>query len=304
MKNTLLFLYLLFSTLVVFSQNNSDSIPSSKTSVSKDSLAFVRPNLLRTLSSSPKNIYGIFKSPFHGKNWIHFSEISAGTALLILQDQPITDWVKKSSVKMGLVPDTKYKNILQFGKTRIIKIPQNLNSALYQLGEGGTSMVVAGGLFIYGKINKDWRAEQTAYDLTETFVTMGITTQIIKRISGRESPFKATQPGGRWNPFPSINQYQNNTSSLDAFPSGHLATMMATVTVLRKNYPEKKWLTPVGYSLIGLTGWAMVNTEVHWLSDYPFALAIGYISGKLTTLQHLKINNKSNKNSEFKYLIF
>ena len=300
MKNIFLFLYLLFSQLSIFSQVNTDSLPVIKTSLSKEPLHFDRPNFLGTLSRSPKNIYGIFKSPFTGNNWIRFGEISIGTTLLILKDQPVTDWVKKTSLKIGLTPDTKYKNILQFGKTRIIKVPQNLNSALYQLGEGGTSMLVAGGLFIYGKVNKDWRAEQNEYDLTETFVTMGITTQIIKRISGRQSPFKATQPGGQWNPLPSFNRYQNNTSSLDAFPSGHLATMMATVTVLRKNYPEKKWLTPIGYSLIGLTGWAMVNTEVHWLSDYPLALAIGYISGKLTTLQHSKMNAKRNIITEVK----
>ncbi|HEY1201925.1 MAG TPA: phosphatase PAP2 family protein, partial [Niastella sp.] len=159
---------------------------------------------------------------------------------------------------------------------------------LYQLGEGGTSMLVSGGLFIYGKINKDKRALQTASDIAETFITMGITTQVLKRISGRQSPFMRTQAGGAWHPFPSFKEYQQNTSNYDAFPSGHLATMMATVTVLTTNYPEKKWIAILGYSLIGLSGWAMINTEVHWIADYPLALALGYISGKITCLRHKK----------------
>jgi hypothetical protein len=74
--------------------------------------------------------------------------------------------------------------------------------------------------------------------------------------------------------------------------------MMATVTVIKENYPEKKWIGLLGYSLIGRTGWAMVNTEVHWLSNYPLALAVGYLSGKLTTMKHKKAKIKgANDNS-------
>jgi hypothetical protein len=109
----------------------------------------------------------------------------------------------------------------------------NLNSSLYQLGEVGTSMLLIGGFWIYGKSNNDWRVEQTAYDLGETLITMELSIQILK------SPFVFTTPGGIWHPLPSFSTYQNNTSSYDANPSGHLATMMATVTVIKKNYPEK-----------------------------------------------------------------
>jgi hypothetical protein len=65
-------------------------------------------------------------------------------------------------LNIGLNPETKYKDIVKIGKTGIIKIPLNLNSALYQLGDGGTSMLIAGGFWIYEKVNNDWRAEQTA----------------------------------------------------------------------------------------------------------------------------------------------
>ena len=281
---------LFFSLCFLQTQSNSQSIANDSESYphKKDTLYFSKPKLLKTLGHFPSNMLGIAKTPFNGDNWIATVAMAQGTAVLVTQDQYFTDWVKKVSSNIGLNPETKYKDIVKIGKTRIIKIPMNLNSALYQLGEGGTSMILAGGLWIYGKTNNDWRAEQTAYDLGETFITMGLSTQIIKRITGRQSPFKATVPGGLWRPFPSFSTYQNNISSYDAFPSGHLATMMATVTVLKENYPEKKWIAPLGYTLISLTGWAMVNTEVHWLSDYPLALAIGYLSGKLTTMRHKK----------------
>jgi len=249
-------------------------------------LSFQRPRFYPCITHIPNDIFQIAKSPFYKKNWIIVSSIATSTLLLSYRDQPIIDWVKETSNEINLDPTTKYKDALKVGETRIIKIPQNFNSACYQLGEGGTSMMVAGGLLIYGKIKNSWRDIQTSYDLIETFGTMGVTTQLLKRISGRESPFKSTQAGGKWSPLPSFSAYQNHTPTYDAFPSGHLATMVATVTVLHENYPEKKWIQPLGISLIGLTGWAMMNTEVHWLSDYPLAIAVGYLSGKITAIRH------------------
>lgn len=240
------------------------------------------------ITNVPGDLLQIAKSPFKKSNLPGLGVVVVSTALLLPFDQQILDGVKQASTHIDLQAQTDYKVLLKMGDTKIIKVPRNINSALYQLGEGGTSMLVSGGLYVYGKISKDNRALQTASDITETFITMGITTQVLKRISGRQSPFMRTQPGGAWHPFPSFKEYQVNTSNYDAFPSGHLATMMATVTVLTANYPEKKWIGLLGYGLIGLTGWAMINTEVHWLADYPLALALGYISGKITCLRHKK----------------
>ncbi|MFL5743581.1 MAG: phosphatase PAP2 family protein [Niastella sp.] len=249
---------------------------------------YERPQKWGFITHVPYDLVQIGKSPFQKKNLLGLSVVAASTAILIPYDQPILDAVKRASDHIHLESQTDYSVPLKIGDTKIIKVPRNFNSALYQLGEGGTSLLVGSGLFIFGKINKDNRALQTASDIAETFITMGVTTQVLKRMTGRESPFMRTKPGGAWRPFPSFKEYQVNTSNYDAFPSGHLATMMATVTVLTTNYPEKKWIGILGYSLIGLTGWAMVNTEVHWVADYPLALALGYISGRITCLRHKK----------------
>lgn len=253
-----------------------------------DTLEFARARLWNNIKAVPRDILNIGKYPFQKDHWINVTAIAVTSAILIANDQTLQDIVKNTSKRIGLDPETNYKVVWAPANLRILKVPLNLNSALYQLGEGGSSLLVAGGFFIYGKIAKDYRSVHTAYDLTETFISMGVTTQILKRISGRESPFVATRPGGRWQPFPSFSDFQKNTPTYDAFPSGHLATMMASVTVIATNYPEKKWIRPLGYTLIGLTGWAMMNTDVHWAGDYPLAIAIGYISGKITTLKHRK----------------
>lgn len=295
MKNVVTTLALLVTGVITaFSQaiNQDKKAEATKQYVfKKDTLYFGKPNLLRNISHVPSNMWQIAKAPFQRKNWIRLSVVAATTTLLILKDQDITKWVRQSSDGIGLRPETNFKVAFKVGDTKILKVPQNINTTLYQLGEGGTSMMLAGGLWIYGKINKDWRAINTANDLAETFVTMGLTTQLLKRVTGRESPFMATAEGGRWTAFPALAAYQNNTSAYDAFPSGHLATLMATVTVLSSNYPEKKWIKPVGYTLMFFSGWAMMNTEVHWAGDYPLAIAVGYLSGKITTWRH-KAKNK------------
>ncbi len=262
----------------------------------KDTLVFRKPDLLHNIGYVPADLWQITKAPFYKKNWIGLSIIAASTGILIAKDQDIINWVRQKSDEMDLSPQTDYHIMWKVGDTKILKVPKNANTTLYQLGEGGTSIMLAGGLWIYGKLKKDLRALNTATDLAETFVTLGVATQIMKRITGRESPFMRTADGGRWKPFPSFAEYQRNTSAYDAFPSGHLATLMATVTVLSVNYPEKKWIRPVGYIIMGLSAWAMMNTEVHWAADYPLAIGTGYLSGKITTWRHQKKQfRKANK---------
>jgi len=78
-------------------------------------------------------------------------------------------------------------------------------------------------------------------------------------------------------------------------PSGHMATMMGTVTVLTLNYPEKKWIKPVGYGIMGLIGFAMMNNDVHWASDYPLAIGVGYVTAQATVRLNRWIRNEHQK---------
>lgn len=119
----------------------------------------------------------------------------------------------------------------------------------------------------------------------------GIVTQTIKRITGRESPSAAIaygKPGGHWTPFPSFKAYQTHAPSYDAMPSGHLTTYMAALTVLTTNYPDNKYLKPIGYSLMALLGFEMMSSRVHWVSDYPLAILIGYAIGKNAANRRIK----------------
>ncbi len=249
------------------------------------SLMFYRPKPFHFAKNVPSDLYLLGKTAFSKKNLPKLGAILGGTALLIAVDQPVIDAARQFGRYINLDPARKSKTVIEvdFGSfsVDVLELPQNVNSAMYFLGEGWPSILLAGGFYTYGLASNDYRAMQTTSQLAEMFFTLAITTQFLKRITGRESPFRATVPGGDWHPFPAPAHYQQNVSKHDAFPSGHLATAMATVTILAGNYPEKKYIKPVGYALMGLLAYSMLNNEVHWISDYPLAIAIGYTCGKI-----------------------
>ena len=202
----------------------------------------------------------------------------ASTALLVPLDQRITDQSRAFAERQGLSSSNKYG---KFGP--LTNIPQNIGAGFYLIGNGTTVILLSAGLLSYGLLEKDYRAQATASGLMESLLVSGIYVQTIKRITGRESPFIAIKngnSGGDWNPFPSFAAYAKNTPSYDAVPSGHLTTIMAGLTVITTNYPEYKWIKPVGYTLIAGMCFQMTQSEVHWVSDYPLAILMGYFVGK------------------------
>jgi hypothetical protein len=247
-------------------------------------MVFYKPRRFEFVTNVPSDFGALYKTTVKKSNLATLGLILGGTAVLVAFDQPITDAVHNFGNYIGLDPARKFKRVsLNIGKVSIpvIDLPQNINSALYFIGEGWPSILVAGSFLGYGLTTNDYRARQTASQLFEMFFTLAITVQTIKRITGRESPFQSTQPGGVWHPFTNPAKYQRDVSYYDAMPSGHFSTIMATITIISGNYPDNRWVKPVGYSLMGLCGLAMVHNGVHWMGDYPLAIAIGYASGKI-----------------------
>ncbi|MFY9153163.1 MAG: phosphatase PAP2 family protein [Prolixibacteraceae bacterium] len=250
---------------------------------------YFRPKPFQFAKNVPTDIFQMGKTAFSKKNLPKLGLILAGTALLLTVDQPISDAAQQFGRYINLDPARKSKTLIEFDlgnfHVNAMEIPDNLNSTFYYLGEGWGSMLFAGGFYSYGLITNDYRARQTASQITESIFALGFTTQFLKRITGRQSPFRANipggVPGGAWHPFPAPGKYQKSVSNYDAFPSGHLATAMATITIIAGNFPDSKFVKPVGYSLMGLLAYSMLNNEVHWISDYPLAIAIGYTCGKI-----------------------
>ena len=90
-----------------------------------------------------------------------------------------------------------------------------------------------------------------------------------------------TTPTGIWKILPNQIDYHRQVPYFDAYPSGHICTSLATVIVIAENYPDTKWIRPVGYTLTTLVGLGMLFNGIHWVSDYPLGLFFGYYFGMI-----------------------
>ena len=155
------------------------------------------------------------------------------------------------------------------------------SDVMVHVGDGKTAFGIAAAFALYGVASGDRRAFATGSQTVEAVIASGIVVQLLKRVAGRESPEMASVHRGRWRPFPNWGTYNHHQPKYYAFPSGHITTTMAVVTVLAENYPEVGWIRPVGYTLTGLVGISLVNVGWHWYSDFPLAVALGYSFGMI-----------------------
>ncbi len=248
------------------------------------SLIYPKPKKWAFITQLPGNFMRFAKNSFSSEAIPALELIGLTTIVTGFADQWLIDNTQSFLQRNGIAGDEKFTSLLSirlFGKdTRLLKNPSNINTAIYNLGQGGPMLAIGAGLWVWGAIKKDYRAKSTAQQIVQGFLLSGFATQIIKRLTGRENPSDASVPGGYWTVFPSPAKYQSNQPKYDAYPSGHMTTLITTMTILAENYPEKKWIKPVGYAFAGLLGMAMMNNGVHWASDYPLAIGLGIGIGK------------------------
>lgn len=233
-----------------------------------------------------------FKLGFTKESIPYHIAIWTSSAILIYYDQDITDETRRFAKKrLGLPQNDRSKVVANIGGFPLA-FPTDLSSSMYFIGDGFIHIPMPIILLSYGHIKNDYRAFDTGFQLVEGLALVAASTQILKHATGRESPFTTNVRGGVWRFFPNQIDYHHQVAHYDAFPSGHLATTMATTTVLANNYPEYRFIKPVGYSLMVLLGFEMVNNGVHWAGDYPLALGIGWLSAEVAR-QHGQIRKEN-----------
>ena len=286
MKMKILMLMFLVFSSVSGQQKDSLSYKSMYTINENLQFEYSKTTFFEMFKNIPDNVYQFGKYTIQSENLLQVGAAVGSTLVLLPLDQKIIENSTELGEKIGWVGDGSY---VKASGVRLF--PKDINTAVYYVGNGGFSLLIGGGLYAFGKINKDYRAVSTASQIVESLLSVGVLTQTIKRISGRETPNTAEISGvngGNWRPFPSFSEYQSNTPIYDAMPSGHVATFMATFTVLTQNYPEIKWIKPVGYTLMTALAFQMMSSKVHWASDYPIAVLIGYVIGKTTANRRIK----------------
>jgi len=216
-------------------------------------------------------MFNVVSSSFTSENLPALGYISAVTTALVITDAQTHSVVKKFF--------KNNKSLKNFGKYSVY-----IGDAKVEFGIGG--------LFaLYGGIFSDNLALRTGLQCTEAIIGNGIMVQLLKRITGRESPLKASSGSGIWQFFPNVKKYQKNQPQYYSFPSGHLSTIMAAITVISENYPQSIYIKPVGYSLMGILGVGLVAKDMHWFSDFPLACGIGYEFGKIITSRNISVQD-------------
>lgn len=224
---------------------------------------------------------------FSRENAPMLAGIAASTALLIAVDGELYEQTMKLGDRMGIAQVERKSTIVRMympvikRDVGLLAVPNSLGTAMYFIGDGWLQFAITGSFLGYGLAAPDSRALKTAADLFETLTLNGITVLAIKMSTGRENPINRESPSGKWRFFPNPVTYLKNVTKYDAYPSGHLASVMGTVTVIAENYPEYRWVRPVGYGLMVPLAFQMVNSGVHWYSDYPLALFMGYTFAKI-----------------------
>jgi len=249
----------------------------------QEELAYSKPAFWGAIAKGPKDFGTFIQNSFSKEGLPWLAAITASTLVLIEYDEKINSNTRRLGRKLNIASKDKTKPFLKIGKIPILRGPADLGSAMYFLGDGWVSLGLCAYFETYGWLKDDWRAAATGHQLVEGLLVTGFTTQVIKRATGRETPSAASAPRGVWRFFPSFAEFQGHRTRYDAFPSGHLATGMMAITVMSENYPEKKLIKPIGYLLLGALSFQMVNNGVHWASDYPLGLGIGYAVGKAIT---------------------
>jgi len=248
---------------------NSENINSS------DSISFAWHDPITKL---PKDFYSFGERVFNVNNVGTLVGLTALTGVLVLIDPQTAPIFEKNYKSSPFVHDLSKKTSF--------------------IGGGEFHLIMAAAFGSAGLIFNSPRAERTALQIIEAELATGITVQLLKHISGRESPQFSLASRGIFRPFPSINEYHHNETKFYSFPSGHVSTSMAVLTVIADNYPDMKWIKPVGYSVIGLIGVSLVSRGWHWFSDYPLAIAIGYAFGKVITSGNISQTSNDQENSQ------
>lgn len=232
-------------------------------SLSREEIYSTPPKWHEFISNIPGDYANFLDITFRSNKIPLYLGTSIATGILIATD----DWSWRES-------DRWYK-----GSNAV----KSVSDFFVEMGDGKTQFGLAASFAAYGLIAGDNKALRTGSQIVQAVLASGFVVQIFKHITGRESPFVSTAPGGKWIFFPNQIDYHKRVPHYDAYPSGHLTTSIATVVVIAENYPNQEWIKPVGYLLSAGVAIGMVNSGIHWYSDYPLAIILGYTFGMLAS---------------------
>lgn len=264
----------------------------------EESYSYQKPKSSDFITSLPKNYWNFLDSSLPSsanQNLKGWGAVIFSMGVFLVFDEEILNNIQKAGREIGFGNKEVTRKTLTIGDDSLMNAPTDFPSALFFLGDGWTSIGLTSAFLTSGLISQDPRTLQTATQLFQGLLLTGVSTQIIKRAAGRETPNSKTSPGGSWRPFPKTKDYQNAKSGYDSYPSAHLATAMTSFTIISENYPKYFFIKPLGYTILAIVSFQAVNYGYHWASDFPLSVAMGHMLGKtLVDSGRITRNNQTN----------
>ena len=258
----------------------------------------VRIKPLDTITELPDQALRSLDVAFSKESVPYWLAIGGSTAVLYKYDEELLAESKRLGRKWDIPEDDKTETKLKLAGQDIIRLPTDKGSALYFLGDGWMHTTIAGSFLAAGYATDSTRPINTGYQIIHGMFLSTIFNQTLKRSFGRESPKQSSEPRGKWRPFPNPKKYSANTEKYDAMPSGHIMTATMTFTVIAGNYPEYiNWIYPIQGLWTTALAFQMMNNGVHWASDYPLGIAMGFLYG-YTALELGKPHEKKNETKD------
>ena len=152
---------------------------------------------------------------------------------------------------------------------------------------GGYAPVLGlpGGLILTGAITKNKRMRETGVLQYEGLFTSQVLWLAVSRISGRNKPNNKRKGRGEF--------FEGGTS----FPSGHSISSWTLASVAAHQYPDKKWVAVLGYTLASLISASRAVQGTHFPSDIFAGAVAGYLIGKYI-VKHRSKHSPKNKEQE------
>ncbi|AFH48545.1 Phosphoesterase PA-phosphatase-like protein [Ignavibacterium album JCM 16511] len=207
-------------------------------------------------------------SEFDLKDWITLGSVAALTSSAFLIDNENRNfWLRNKSAA--------FDKVAEIGR-------------IY--GDITYAAIFSASLYLSGKIVNNKNLSVTGRMLIEGLFYAGLTTTIIKTVSGRSRPF--TNEGDfKFRFFQTKNDFTS-------FPSGHTTVAFTLSTILSERI-NNTYATILLYSLAGTTTLQRMYSDNHWLSDTILGASIGYFIGKAVLL----FDDDANSNLANKFFI-
>ncbi len=232
MKKRFVLLILFFVSTIMFSQEKHDK------ETRWNMFTYDMVNVFKGIGYS-------YTRPLHWqkKDWTTFGVTAAGTGLIFLIDEPVSDYF------VGIKED----------------VPKGIRDYGFQYGSPQNNFMITGAVYATGLILKNEKLRRTGVLLVSSAASAGLLQQILKSAVGRARPLSG-KSNDTFIPFTSNEEYH-------AFPSGHAILAMTNAHAIAKQF-KNPWIKTGIYTLGSVPAISRLWEGKHWLSDVALSVAI------------------------------